>query len=110
MSPDLRKLLEGLKSPSSMAALAVVVLAETLYFRAFPVSLPFALAAMLLGVASLALWARWMMRSAAFARLRYDLTREAHEARAPMLAQLNADLAQLGATQGVAQLDQLQRK
>lgn len=110
MSPELRKLLEGLKSPWSIAASAVVVLLEMLYFGAFPFSLPFAAAAMLLGVISLALWARWMAHSAAFARLRYDLTREAHEARAPMLAQLNSDLRQLGSAQGVAQLDQLQRK
>jgi hypothetical protein len=93
-----------------MAALAVVVLSELLYFSTFPFSLLFAATAILLGVASLALWARWLVHSAAFARLRYDLTREAHEARAPMLAQLKSDLQQLGATQGVGQLDQLQRK
>jgi len=110
MSPELRKLSEGLRSPWSAAALAVVLLLEALYFRAFPFSLPLAAIALLLGAGSLALWARWMMHSAAFARLRYDLTREAHEARAPMLAQLNNDLQQLGSAQGVAQLDQLQRK
>jgi hypothetical protein len=110
MSPELRKVLEGLRSPWSMAALITVLLLEALYFRAFPFSWIFAAAAILLGAGCLALWARWMVRSAAFARVRYDLTRQAHEARAPMLEQLNLDLQQLGSAQGVAQLDQLQRK
>jgi hypothetical protein len=110
MLPELRKFSEGLRSPWSMAALVAVALLEVLYFRAFPFSWMFAVVAILLGAGLLALWARWMVHSAAFARLRYDLTREAHEARAPMLAELNTDLQQLGSTQGVAQLDQLQRK
>jgi hypothetical protein len=110
MTPETRRFLEGLKSPWSAAALAVVLVLEVVFFRAFPFSLATAAMALALGAASLALWARWVVKSEAFARLRYDLTREAHEARAPLLARLASDLQQVGATQGVAQLDQLQRK
>jgi hypothetical protein len=110
MTPELRRLSEGLKSPWSAAALAVVFLLEVLYFRAFPAPLAMDVLAIVLGAALLALWGYLFLHSPAFARLRYDLTREANEARAPLLAQLTNDLQQVGSTQGVSQLEQLQRK
>jgi hypothetical protein len=110
MTPELRRLSEGLKSPWSAAALAVVFLLEVLYFRSFPAPLAMDVLAIVLGAALLALWGYLFLHSPAFARLRYDLTREANEARAPLLAQLTNDLQQVGSTQGVSQLEQLQRK
>jgi hypothetical protein len=110
VTPELRRLFWGVTSPWSLAALAIVLLLEWLFFGSFHPSLTMGLAALGLGAASLALWMSWMLRSPEFARRRYLLAQEAQGARLPRLEQLNADLQQLECSQGVAQLGELRRK
>jgi hypothetical protein len=110
MASQPRKILWALKSLWSVAAVGTVVALEWLFFTWFDPSLPMAGLTGGLGLLSLGLWGRFILRSTAWAQERYALHQQAHEDRLPRLEQLGRRLKDVGSEHGVAQLGLLKRK